>query len=161
MTEHKWIRPRNWNDGPMSAPKRPEPARCEECGVVVYDTSLFKLKEGPCPETTSHQWTSSGADGFYCYCGGWADKTPQNYGKPELSRLPCSRNFEHKYPFKGLPGRAGEMIPTVIVDVRTVPSTSIERQALLDIKYLYTNTDEDSDNEDFIRAIWDIVKGVV
>lgn len=36
-----------------------------------------------------------------------------------------------------------------------------ERQALLDIKYLYTNTDEDSDNEDFIRAIWDIVKGVL
>ena len=38
----------------------------------------------------NHMWVSNGPDGFYCDCGAYATKTPQNYGKPYLPLGPCS-----------------------------------------------------------------------
>jgi|JI9StandDraft_2_1071091.scaffolds.fasta_scaffold173299_2 hypothetical protein len=137
MTDHKWLRPRNWNDGtPMNKPMRPEPAKCENCGVVVYDAARFDLSSRPCPETVQHTWIlrQDGDGGWECPCGSWTSTM-------KVLDTPCSIEFKAKPNMHT--GREVMVVPTVIVDARTVPNTSIERQALLDIVELIDNQYDD------------------
>lgn len=147
MTEHRWLRPRNWNDGPMSAPRRPEPAKCENCGVVVQDASRFDLESRPCPETVQHTWIlrQDGDGGWECPCGCWTSTM-------KVLHTPCSREFRAKPNMHT--GREVTIAPTVIIDARTTPNTSIERQALLDI---ITAFDSDITDSDFMVQLQQII----
>lgn len=132
MSKHKWVQPRNWDDGPMSAPKRPVPSRCTECGVVVYDTFRFDLESRPCPELVTHIWfyhADNGEEKFKCACGAWtSDERPP--------RSACSLMFALRPNMHS--GREVQIAPTVDA------STSIERQALLDIVALIDGEYEDT-----------------
>jgi len=100
--------------------------------VVVYDTFRFDLESRPCPELVTHIWfyhVDNGEEGFKCACGAWtSDERPP--------RSACSLMFALRPNMHS--GREVQIAPTVDA------STSIERQALLDIVALIDGEYEDT-----------------